>query len=115
MFRSMKSISITPEYIGLLPLEEGGDMHQKTDSGDSVFTTLGLATLKSTLCLAVLLLVAISAIAQTSRGTVTGTVLDPTGAVIAGARVTLTGVETGVRLSTNSNDAGVYRFDAVDL
>jgi len=90
-------------------------MHQKTDSGDSVFTTLGLATLKSTLCLAVLLLVAISAIAQTSRGTVTGTVLDPTGAVIAGARVTLTGVETGVRLSTNSNDAGVYRFDAVDL
>src|SRR5215470_5276592 len=90
-------------------------MHQKTDSGDSVFTTLGLATLKNTLCLAVLLLVAISAIAQTSRGTVTGTVLDPTGAVIAGARVTLTGVETGVRLSTNSNDAGVYRFDAVDL
>src|SRR5262249_14957570 len=38
----------------------------------------------------------------------------PTGAVIAGVSVTLTGVETGVRLSTNSNDAGVYRFDAVD-
>src|SRR5947209_4747872 len=53
--------------------------------------------------------------AQTSRGTVTGTALDPTGAVIGGARVTLTGVETGVRLSTDSNDAGVYRFDAVDL
>jgi hypothetical protein len=27
----------------------------------------------------------------------------------------LTGVETGVRLSTETNDAGVYRFDAVDL
>jgi hypothetical protein len=53
--------------------------------------------------------------AQTSRGTVTGTVLDPTGAVIGGARVTLTGVETGVRLSTDSNETGVYRFDAVDL
>src|SRR5215510_10460414 len=89
-------------------------MHQKTDSGDSVFRTIGLATLKSTLRLAAFLLVAISANAQTSRGSVTGTVLDPTGAVIAGARVTLTGVETGVRLSTNSNDAGVYRFDAVD-
>ena len=38
--------------------------------------------------------------AQTSRGTVTGTVLDASGAVIAGAHVTLTGVETGVRLST---------------
>ena len=90
-------------------------MHQETDSRDSVFTTIGLALLKSTLRLAALLLVAISANAQTSRGTVTGTVLDPTGAVIAGASVTLTGVETGVRLSTSSNDAGVYRFDAVDL
>src|SRR5260370_27692071 len=27
----------------------------------------------------------------------------------------LTGVETGVRLSTESNDAGVYRFDDIDL
>ena len=89
-------------------------MHRKTDSRDSVFTTIGLAMLKSTLRLAALLLVASSANAQTSRGTVTGTVLDPTGAVIAGASVTLTGVETGVRLSTNSNDAGIYRFDAVD-
>ena len=89
-------------------------MHRKTDSRDSVFTTIGLAMLKSTLRLAALLLLAVSANAQTSRGTVTGTVLDPTGAVIAGASVTLTGVETGVRLFTNSNDAGIYRFDAVD-
>ena len=44
-----------------------------------------------------------------------GTVIDPTGAVIAGARGTLTAVETDIRLSRNSNDAGVYRFDAVDL
>src|SRR5262245_35008464 len=90
-------------------------MYQETDPRHSVFATIGLALLKSTLRLAALLLVAISANAQTSRGTVTGTVLDPTGAVIAGARITLTGVETGVRLSTNSNDVGVYRFDAVDL
>ena len=55
------------------------------------------------------------ALSQTSRGTVTGTVLDASGAVITGARVTLTGVETGARLSTDSNQAGVYRFDAVDL
>ena len=63
----------------------------------------------------VLLLLAGAAHAQTSRGTVTGTVLDPTGAVIGGARVILAGVETGVKLSTDSNEAGVYRFDAVDL
>jgi hypothetical protein len=53
--------------------------------------------------------------AQTSRGTVTGTVLDPAGAVVGAARVTLAGIETGVRLTTRSNEAGVYRFDAVDL
>src|SRR5215472_17357295 len=57
----------------------------------------------------------LAAHAQTSRGTVTGTVLDATGAVVGGARMTLTGVGTGVKLSTVSNDAGVYRFDAVDL
>src|SRR5215472_5022828 len=62
-----------------------------------------------------LLALALAAHAQTSRGTVTGTVLDPTGAVIGGARVILTHVETGGRLSTDSNEAGVYRFDAVDL
>src|SRR5215471_11901828 len=65
--------------------------------------------------LVAVLTLACAANAQTSRGTVTGTVLDPTGAVIASASVTLTRVETGVRLSTKSNDAGVYRFDAVDL
>src|SRR5439155_9408127 len=93
----------------------GKDMYQETEPRDSVFTTVGLATLKSALKLAALLLVAISANAQTSRGTVTGTVLDRTGAVIAGASVTLTGVETGVRISTNSNEVSIYRFDAVDL
>jgi hypothetical protein len=57
----------------------------------------------------------LAAHAQTSRGTVSGTILDPTGALLVGAHVTLTGVDTGLKLSTTSNDAGVYRFDAVDL
>jgi hypothetical protein len=58
---------------------------------------------------------ACAAMSQTSRGTVTGTVLDASGAVVPKARVSLTGVETGARFSTDSNEAGVYRFDAVDL
>jgi Carboxypeptidase regulatory-like domain len=53
--------------------------------------------------------------AQTSRGTVTATGLDASAAVIAGAYVTLTGIETGLRRSTDTNEAGIYRFDAVDL
>src|SRR5215467_1554847 len=52
---------------------------------------------------------------QTSRGTVTGTVLDPSGAALKDANITLTGQQTGIRLSTVSNEAGAYRFDAVDL
>jgi Carboxypeptidase regulatory-like domain len=52
---------------------------------------------------------------QTSRGTVTGTVLDSSGAAINGANAALTSQQTGIRLTTNSNEAGVYRFDAVDL
>jgi Carboxypeptidase regulatory-like domain len=69
----------------------------------------------ATFTLLLLMVFAFAAHAQTSRGTVTGSVLDPSGAVIGGAHVTLTGVETGVQLSTDSNEAGVYRFDAVDL
>src|SRR6516225_3243473 len=70
---------------------------------------------QKTATLALLLLFAFAAHAQTSRGTVSGTVLDPSGAVIGGAHVTLTGIATGAQLSTDTNEAGVYRFDAVDL
>jgi len=52
---------------------------------------------------------------QTSRGTVTGTVLDSSGAVISGAKVALTSRDTGIRLIARGNEAGGYRFDAVDL
>jgi hypothetical protein len=56
-----------------------------------------------------------AAFAQTSRGTVSGTVTDPTGAVISGAAVTLTNTATTVTRSTVTNSQGIYRFDAVDL
>src|SRR5262249_27026961 len=67
------------------------------------------------LLISAVFVLAVAAHAQTSRGTVTGTVLDASGAVIAGAQVTLTGVETGLRRSTETNEAAIYRFDAVDL
>ena len=52
--------------------------------------------------------------AQTSRGTVTGTVTDPNGAVIAGAQVTLTSSQNKLSRVTTSNNEGIYRFEAVD-
>jgi hypothetical protein len=52
--------------------------------------------------------------AQTSRGSLAGAVSDPTGAAVAGAAVEVRSQQTGVSRSTVSNDAGLYRFDAVD-
>ena len=54
------------------------------------------------------------AMGQTSRGTVTGTVTDPAGAVIAGAEVTLTSAQTKLTRVTTSNSEGIYRVEAVD-
>lgn len=64
---------------------------------------------------ALVLGIALAASAQTSRGTVSGTVTDPTGAVIAGATVTLTNTQTKVDRTSTSNEEGLYRFEAVDL
>lgn len=46
--------------------------------------------------------------AQTVTGTVTGTVLDSTGAVVPNAAVTVVNADTGVRTPTTSNGEGVY-------
>jgi hypothetical protein len=47
---------------------------------------------------------------QTFHGTVDGTVLDPKGAPISGATVTLTNVGTGVKKITQTSDSGSYQF-----
>jgi Carboxypeptidase regulatory-like domain/TonB dependent receptor len=47
-------------------------------------------------------------VAQTDRGTITGTVTDPTGAVIVGAKVTATNTATQVSTTTTSTSSGKY-------
>ena len=61
------------------------------------------------------LLLAVFAQAQTSRGTVSGTVTDPSASVVAGASVELLQIATGLRRMATTNGAGIYRFEAVDL
>jgi Carboxypeptidase regulatory-like domain len=51
--------------------------------------------------------------AQLNRGEISGTVMDPQGAVVPGATVTVTNVETGVALTLASNSAGLYRATAL--
>jgi hypothetical protein len=58
--------------------------------------------------LSVLAFAALSLSAQSTTGTLTGTVRDTSGAVIAGAEVRVTNVGTGAALTTKSNDVGDY-------
>ena len=48
-------------------------------------------------------------------GSITGTVTDPTGAVVAGAKVTATRVDTGVTQSTVTAGAGTYTLPRLDV
>lgn len=58
--------------------------------------------------LAFVLLVALSLSAQTFRGTILGTVTDPSGAVIAGANVTVKNAGTGLERVTQTSADGSY-------
>lgn len=53
--------------------------------------------------------------AQSVRGSLAGNVTDPTGALIAGAKVIATGTDTGVSLQTVSSSAGSYRLPEMPL
>src|SRR5579864_70328 len=55
------------------------------------------------------------AFAQSSRGTLTGTVTDSSGAVISNANVKITQQGTNVVRETTTNSVGFFRIDAVDL
>lgn len=46
--------------------------------------------------------------AQESRGTISGTVLDPQGAIVPGARVIVTNTQTNVELQTVTNNTGFF-------
>src|SRR5687767_5064000 len=51
-----------------------------------------------------------TALAQSSMGTVVGTVTDPSGGVIPGASVTLTSLDTAIAATLVSNDSGHFTF-----
>ena len=53
---------------------------------------------------------ATGASAQVLYGSLTGTVADPTGAVVTGAKVDVVGVQTGVTQTATTDSDGIYRF-----
>jgi Carboxypeptidase regulatory-like domain/TonB dependent receptor len=63
------------------------------------------------ICLAllpVLLLATTSVFAQTTTGTIVGTIADPSGAIVSGATVTATNVATNIKTTATTNGAGDY-------
>ncbi len=50
------------------------------------------------------------ALAQETRANLSGTVTDASGSIVPGATIQLTNIGTGVQLTANSNEAGLYRF-----
>jgi len=61
----------------------------------------------------VLLLMTTIGSAQTTNGSIYGSILDSSGAAAPKANVTASNVQTGVALSTVSNDSGLYIFPSL--
>jgi carboxypeptidase family protein len=80
-------------------------------------------TLKSfrSACVSVLLVLTVSSLSglpitfgqSLGAGTVDGTVTDPSGAVVAGASVTIENRQTGYKRTTNADANGSFRFDNI--
>src|SRR5687767_9099598 len=83
---------------------EGRLLMDRRGTWTSTRSTLGL-------CAAVLFWSSL-AIAQVTTGTILGTVKDQTGAVLPGATVTATNVETGISRSATTGGRGEYRLQA---
>src|SRR5215216_4769160 len=62
------------------------------------------------LALVIILTSFVPASAQTDRGSITGTVTDPNGAVVADAKVTATNLNSGEVRTTNTSGEGTYTF-----
>jgi hypothetical protein len=70
---------------------------------------------KLSLALAAIVSAALPSFAQTNRATLEGTVMDPSGATISGARVQISAVETGITQERTTNPNGQYRFPGIAI
>lgn len=71
--------------------------------------------LKGNAALILLAALAISAWAQTNKATIVGTVADPGGAVVSGATVTVTNMNTGIERKATTGEDGTYAIPLLDV
>jgi len=64
--------------------------------------------------LGLFLLCAVAVSAQTNKGGISGTVVDPNGAVVPGATVTITNVGTNKSLTLTTSDSGSYTANSLE-
>lgn len=81
------------------------------DHKESVFPKL--RTLLTTVCTALMIVFCGQLYAQIDTGSVTGTVKDPSGALVVGAHCTLTNTATSISQTAISTSAGAYTFEGV--
>ena len=77
-----------------------------------LFKSFGFITLTALL---LLLIQSPRLFGQVDEGSITGTVQDPTGAVVPNAQVTLLNTDQGLTLNTTTNNAGEYTFSPVRI
>ncbi|HEX4486175.1 MAG TPA: TonB-dependent receptor [Terriglobales bacterium] len=86
--------------------------------GYNVYPSLSSLSRNIAAGLVLALVIALSAmplVAQIDTGSVTGTVSDPSGAVVSGAKVTLTNQDTSATLSVTTSSDGLYNFTPVRI
>jgi hypothetical protein len=66
--------------------------------------------------IAVVLLLAVTSpvIAQTNKGGISGTVVDPNGAAVPGATVTITNIGTGQKTTVTTSESGAFTVLSLD-
>jgi outer membrane receptor protein involved in Fe transport len=57
----------------------------------------------------------VPSLGQVIKGSISGSVVDPQGAVVAGAQVKARNIETGVVLATTSDSSGNFRFNLIPV
>ena len=67
------------------------------------------------MCVVMAVLFAFPASGQTVNASLGGTVADSSSALLPGATVTVTGIETGVVTKAVTNEAGAYQFPSLQV
>ena len=85
-----------------------------TKSKYSSWSEIAVSTLRVIICLAMLALCSWAAMAQTSTGSITGTVVDPQSLPIEDATVTLTNLDSNTKYESKTSSTGGYQFSRID-